>query len=157
VGNLGEAFPDSFREEHSHRALAVGSVIRCRVTDTKSWDGSAKPKIKYWAVVGINHARGELATVYINTRIISLIRNDTELLKAQFVIKPDERNIVDHECYADCSALFVKDIEYFQELLANNPGYSKGELTPDELANMLRLLRNASTVSPIDKKRFGIL
>lgn len=78
------------------------------------------------------------------------------LANAQFPVTADSRQLVDYNCYADCSALKIKDAAAIELLLRQRPHYVRGELYPEEIDQMMKLLRECPNIAPRDKKRFGI-
>jgi hypothetical protein len=156
--SIGDHFPEALKEEYSRRALSIGSVVRCLVDDTIDGEtGLVKPKIKIWVVVGFDHASKQLASVYINTEIIPHILSKPALLGVQYLLRPDERELIDYDCHADCSRLSLKQTEKIQALLKENPEFVKGSLTKSELADVMSLLRATTNIPVRLKKQFKIL
>lgn len=136
---------------HQSQQLVVGTVIRSFVTDT------TPPKYKYWIIVGVTAEEVELATVYINTRPNDFILRNPTLSEAQFPITADSRRLVEYNCYANCSELKRKGAADIQQLIDEHPEYVRGELYPEEIDHMLKLVRESPNISNRDKRRFGII
>lgn len=148
--NLGDFFPEHERHAHSRRALVVGSVVRSPVPDT------TPPKYKFWIIVGLATDGAELGVVYLNTNPQFLLRHP-QLARLQLPMRPDARQLVTHDCYADCSELKRKSLDAIEQQLAEEPGYVRGVLEGHELATLLAALRTSPKISPRDKKRFSLV
>jgi hypothetical protein len=133
----------------SQPLLEIGTVIR-------SYDESTTPpKVKYWVVAGVSGDGLALASVYINTRVHPFIMRKPELLNAQYRLDRDSRQLVDYTCFADCSQIRVKNLADIELLLSRKPHYIKGYLYPEEIDDMMRLIRECPNVSEQLKKDFG--
>lgn len=126
-------------------------VIRSYVPDT------TPPKPKYWIVVGITDDEIGLAAVYVNSQVNPFIQRNYVLLNAQYRLEPNSRQIFRHTSYADCSQIKSKGVAEIQALLAKNMHYIQGELFPEQVDDILQLLRECPNISAIVKRRYGIL
>ena len=150
MANLGDFFSEEQRAAHSLRALVVGTLVRSPVLDT------TPPKFKFWVVIGFADEGAEMGVVYLNTQPNAFIQRNSVLAALQMPVRHDGRNLVDYDCYADCTELKRKSTAAIQQQLADEPAYVRGVLQPAELAVLLAALRSSPKISPRDKKRFGI-
>lgn len=148
---LSDAFPDHFREQYVERNLQVGMVLRTYVTDTKP------PKTKYFIIIGISQDRVALGVVYINSEINPNLFSKPELKQLHIPMSPDERELVEYDCFIDCSKIYEKPLESISQLLKENPSCDRGMLNSVELGRVQEKIYSASTISPRDKKKFGLV
>lgn len=152
MGSLGDFFPEDERLAHSARALVVGTLVRSPVLDT------TPPKYKFWIVVGFaDGGTEEMGIVYLNTTPNAFLTRNPVLAGLQIPICHDARNLVDYDCYADCTEIRRKDVAAIRQQLADEPAYVRGHLSGPELALVLNALRTSPRISPRDKRRFGLL
>jgi hypothetical protein len=78
-----------------------------------------------------------------------------ELLNAQYRLDPDSRALVEHTCYADCSQIKEKTIAEIEELLSKQGRHIRGNLYPNEIDDIMRLIRECRNISQRTKDRFG--
>lgn len=154
MASLGDHFPNAAREAFGARAVAVGSVLRSKVEDTRP------PKYKFYVVMGQNDDTGTttLAVVYVNTHINTRIF-DTPDKQAMHVpmVAASLEGIFDHDCFADCSQLFEKSADTLSKLVANDPQIVRGTLPAEQVALLRRTAASARTISVRIKKRYGLL
>jgi hypothetical protein len=151
LASLGDYFSEEHRNAYSNRSLTIGTVIRSPVIDT------TPPKYKFWIIIGLSGDGSELGIVYINTEPNGFIKRSPVLSNLQIKFQKDHRNLVDHDCYANCSEIKRKNAATIQQQLEANPSFVRGVLSPNELNTILAALRSATTISRRDKSRFNIL
>jgi len=146
---LGDAFPEEYKSKFAERNLAVGTVIRLYVTDT------TPHKHKYFVIVGFSGDKVALGVVYINTEINPFLFDSEELKKLHIPISPDSRELVEHDCFIDCSDIKQKRTDLLRAAIEEQPEAVKGQLNEQELRQVQLTLFNATTINDRTKAKFG--
>lgn len=126
----------------------IGTVLRLYVEDTNP------PKVKYCIIVG--NCSAEIATVFINTETKPEYL-PSGLRATQLPISPSELSCLDHDSYIDCSEIRPRDKKELNELLQREPGRKEGSLSSRKIEDVVRVVKNADTISTEDKKKFNLV
>lgn len=131
--------------------LKVGMVIRAFVQDTNP------PKIKRFIIVGISENNICLGTVFLNTEInIDALPPINQKFQYKLV-KTDERDFIDYDCYVDCSDLKERSYSEIHNLIVQNPKSVIGILSEKDLMNIHFTVCEAPTIAPKLKKKYNII
>jgi hypothetical protein len=130
--------------------LTIGKVI-------EFYDPLSHPnKHKISVIVGISNDGSDIATVYINSNINPHKLGSPELLRLQYQISPGkERPYISHVSYINCSELKHR----FPSSLVDSMVYSgriPGQLSTEDLKNVVALILSAETISPHYLRLFKI-
>lgn len=147
--SLSDHFPDSLKNDYSHRNLDVGKVLKLRVKDTNP------PKTKRFIIVGFTDDTLSLASVYINSDINLRINWSEEQRRLQIEFSPANRSYLDRTSYIDCSKLIVRESEEIRSAIKKRPDAVIGELSREDLDAVVGTLRDAKTISKNLKRQFG--
>lgn len=126
----------------------IGKVIRIFAEDT------IPPKVKYCIIVG--SSSDEIATIFINTNIRPHSLGG-ELQGLQYPLSESDLKCLSHDSYADCSEIAVRKKGDLNSLLQKEPGRNEGNLLTTKMNAIVNLVKGAKTISPADKKRFGLI
>jgi hypothetical protein len=69
----------------------------------------------------------------------------------------DDRPYLDHTSYIDCSNIFEQDIATAIELMADAPTTHLGDLSEQDLQDVTEKIKNAKTIAPKLKKKYGFI
>lgn len=148
---LGDFFGDSKKEEFAQQSVRIGSVVKLWMTDT------TPPKEKRIVVVGTTVAGDYLGVVLINSEINWNVQRNPAMYDWQLFMQADECTFLDHDSYADCTQLREIPKSYIVGEVLNDMQRALGKV-PDDLFNEIRTrVRNAPTISPKMRKRFGLI
>lgn len=150
MNSLGNLLPEEWRDKLADENLKVGAVIRVTVPDT------TPPKIKILIIAGIDGEKVALATVFVNSEVNPNVINTEELQKLQMPLATINCPYLDHDSYADCSALKSRSLAEIHNLIRNNPACHLGHLTEPDLTKLLLLLKSAKTIPVRLKKQFRL-
>lgn len=150
MGIFGKLIPKDIKLKLIEKVLVPGSVLRIPVGDTKP------PKIKYIVLIAIDENSATYATIFINTDINMNILNTDELLNLQIELTPANCPAVEHNCYADCSRLSERPTTHVVGLVEKNADSHRGQLSKEHFDEVLSKLKSASTIIPIQKKKFNL-
>lgn len=151
MNSLGSLFPGEWRENLAAENLKVGAVIRIAVPDT------TPPKIKIMIIAGMDGDRVAVATVFINSEINPGVINTAELQKLQMLLTVANCPFLNHDSYADCSALKARSLTDIRDLIKKNPSFHLGHLTESDLKKLLALIKSSRTIPIRLKKQFRLL
>jgi hypothetical protein len=140
--NLGDFFPDSFKEEFARKNLQIGSVLKLHIKDTNP------AKEKRFTVVGKTTDGLCLATVFINSEINPFINFSPELQQLHCFFKANGREYLDHDSYVNCSTIYIRNHDELHEAL-------EGLLNESDLQIIRSKIVSSPKIKGRDKKRFG--
>ena len=139
MGKLGDAFPDSLKQDYARRHLRPGQVlcIHCWFT--------SPPKNKYLVVAAVSASPLPLL---INSAISDFAQAHPHLLACQVRPEASEYRFLDHDSYIDCSNVRAElsNGELVEQIRAD-VSRVKGELTASIRAEIVRVIQGAKTVS----------
>ncbi len=123
----------------AEREIKIGAVLKYWATETNP------PKQKIRIVVGFSNDKVLVATLFINTEINPNVFPTEELRKLHLVFEKSRCEYLDHDSFVDCSQLH------------ENPTVVSGEVANTDLENIKNIIKNAATITPKQKKKFGFL
>lgn len=88
-----------------------------------------------------------MGTVFINSEINPNIFRTDELRNLHVPLNAQGNDFIEHDCFVDCSSIKEPSFEEIKQLLSNDPECSKG---------IVQTIRSAITISPSQKRKFGI-
>ena len=148
---LGDLFPDEFREQLAVNNLKIGSVLR--YFD----DNTIPPKIKRKVVVGFDADKILFAFLYINTEINPNIFPTQSLRDLHLELDITGRDYLDHKSFLDCSQIFEDDTERVKMLMTNDVNIHKGELSKEDFDNVFKKVKSAKTIATKIKRKYGFI
>jgi hypothetical protein len=135
----------------AEREIKIGVVLKYWATETNP----PKPKIRI--VVGFSNDKVLVATLFINTEINPNIFPTEELRKLHLAFEKTRCEYLDHDSFVDCSQLHEVSYDNLVAILNENPTVVSGEVANADLEKIKNIIKNAVTITPKQKKRFGFL
>lgn len=133
--------------------LEIGSIIFEKVFDTKP------PKDKYYIVTGFTADTTILCTVYINTTININLFPTPRLKNLHVPISATDNPFLKYDSFVDCSNLHQKATNMVMSVINNGTGrYGYvSNVSAATLIEIMDTIKNAHTIPPITKKKFGFI
>lgn len=147
--NLGDLFPDEWKQDYTERNLSVGTVVKLHVKDTNP------PKEKRFVIVGFTQDNKVIATLYYNSEINQNVNWSKELIDQHLHFERDSRDYLDKDCYLDCSNLIIKDYDQIKIAVTKKPEAILGELNESDWTTIKNTIIESPTIKGKYKKRYG--
>ena len=135
----------------AEREIKIGAVLKYWATETNP------PKQKIRIIVGFSNDKVLVATLFINTEINPNVFPTEELRKLHLVFEKTRCEYLDHDSFVDCSQLHEVSYGNLVTILNENPTVVSGEVANTDLENIKNIIKNAPTITPKQKKKFGFL
>ncbi len=149
--NLGDLFPDDLKEQLADENFKIGAVLRYYDAST------TPPKLKISIIVGFDAQKVFIASVYINSQINPNIFRSPQARNQHLELDAATRDYLTHTSYVNCSKLKVKDAAFIKNLITADPNVHVGELSNSDLADVFDKIKNSPTITPKEKRRFGLI
>ena len=149
--SLGDFFPNELREQNAENNLTIGAVIRRYETST------TPPKIKRSIIIGFDTNSVILAYIFINSEINPNLFPTEDSKNLHLELKVTDRPYLSHTSFADCSQLHEYSVDSLKALVTSDSSSHLGELSADDLSNILDKIKSAKTISNSKKRKFGLL
>ncbi|NEX14054.1 MAG: hypothetical protein C1941_05095 [Prosthecochloris sp.] len=147
--SLGDSFSEKDREDFAASKVSVGTVLKLKVFDTNP------PKEKRFIIVSTTVDGLVLATVYINTKINTVINYSTELQALHIPLKEQGREFLNQDSYVDSSRLITRDRDEIEKAIQNRPDVVIGEVSIEDFQLIRKTIISAPTIKGKYKKKFG--
>jgi len=145
MGRLGDFFPEDEKQEYIKRRLRPGQVLYlfCEFTN---------PQKEKYLVLACPGNRPLL--FIINSAIHPFIAGRPYLLKCQVRLSASDYDFLDHDSFIDCSKV-IDDFHNTQvrEQILDDITRVKGELNANAKRNIVRVVRDAKTISQHRKRQ----
>jgi len=138
-------------EDFLQRNFKKGAVIRTSVTFTNP------PKIKILAVLGIHKKSDRVLIAVFNSNLNLRVLNSDNMRECQMEIKASKADYISHDSYLDCALPKEYQLSIIKKKLRTKPSELIGQMSARDLKQALNSLRNADTISPKIKKKYGLL
>jgi len=112
------------------------------------------PKIKYFIILGHDQIKRSYACIFINSEINIHVLNTSELQALQHPLLKEKNAFLDHNSFANCADIFLKDSTEINQLM-NDPDIYKAEIHPDDINTILEIVKHAETTKPNYLKVFN--
>lgn len=149
--SLADSFPDSIKEKFATRNIDIGKALFIEIPEFQI---SHK---KYWVIVSINTTRTFIAGVVINTEINTNVAYNQYLQSQHILIKQCDHSFLDYDSYVDCSKLQKRPFQDVYKAIVENPNIVVGNVTDEMLRQIHLKITCSKTISPKEKKEFGLL
>ena len=149
--SLADSFPDSIKEKFASRNIDIGKALFIEIPEFQI---SHK---KYWVIVSINTPRTFIAGVVINTEINTNVAYNQYLQSQHILIKQCDHSFLDYDSYVDCSKLQKRPFQEVYNAIVENPKIVVGNVTDEMLRQIHLIVTCSNTISPKEKKEFGLL
>lgn len=149
--SLADSFPDSIKENFASRNIDIGKALFIEIPEFQI------PYKKYWIIVAINNPRTSIVGVIINTRINTNIARNEYLRSQHILIKQCDHSFLDYDSYVDCSKLQKRPFRDVYKAIVENPNIVVGNVTDEMLRQIHLKITCSKTISPKEKKEFGLL
>lgn len=150
MSSLGDALSGDTHAKLTEGLLCPGTVIQCFIEIT------TPPKYKRVIIVGAD-ADSYVAIILVNSDINPNIHKPDRTLELQVPLKNDsQKTYLDHDSYADCSELYAWERPKIESKIHNSRSRVLGRLSEEDWSQIKQTLRDASTITPKMKKRFGL-
>lgn len=139
----------------SEDKLEMGALVRTIISIDEGLvlkDGREQ-KPKKLVIIGVDRVqRVCYGSILINTKMSPKAEYSEAFLAAQYLLSQSSYpDFLKYDSYVDCGMLFSIPLTKLLE------GEYFGRLTDEDLNNIIRILKTTETLTPKDKKRFGIL
>ena len=141
---LGPHFPESVRRDHAVRNLTPGRVLYLASDFTKP------PKEKLVVLVSLDDSP---LVFVINSRIAQFIQATPCLLACQVTPVPADHDFLDHDSFLNCAEVREMTRQEIVDQLVADPTRNKGEVSAHVRVEVVRVVRQAKSVSSIHKQR----
>lgn len=149
--SLGNKFPAKYRQDFCDSHLKKGAVLKIHV------EFSRPPKIKRFAVLGIDENCGKALVSFINTEINPNVLCLKHLQDLQLPLPCQDTPYLDRDSYLNCSYLREVDLEWVRNKLVSDPSIYLGQMSPTDLSRIARKIRGAKTIKTKVKKKYGFV
>jgi len=136
----------------AEREIKIGTVIRYMAMDVVP-----EPKQKMRLIVGFSNDKLLVATLFINTDINPNKFATQELKNLHLSITQNQYAFLKHDSFLDCSELKEVRYEFLADILSSNPTYIIGEISQEDWERIKETIKNAITITPKQKKKFGFV
>ncbi len=146
MDQLGNWFPNGDRQAYVDRHLLPGQVLylHCEFT--------TPPKGKYLVLVAASVKPRPLLFI-INSAVHPFVQSRPPLLACQVQMNAADYGFLDHDSYIDCSKVITDfDLAEIRRQLLDDVGRIRGELSAGDRARIVRVVRDATTLSPLHKR-----
>lgn len=148
--SLADLIPEEFKAGFAQRNVQIGSVIKSFVTDTNP------PKEKRLILVGASFDKLHFATIFLNTDINPNIFNTQELIDLNYEMLAEDREFLDHNSFADCTAIKSRPTSWLHRIVNQDPTRVLGTISDADLQEIRNRIKAAPTITKAAKKNFGI-
>jgi len=108
---------------------------------------------KFFVVIGEND--NELVGFFfINSWVNDFIQRKPEMAKLQFPIAQSDYNFLSHNSFLNCSTLTTIDKRKLSDSIASGETTIKGQLTTNDIDDILGKVRESKLFSKIEKETF---
>lgn len=112
-------------------------------------------KEKFFVVVGVSKDSVLVGHLLINTKINHNCNFTPEIENLHMPIYARDYDFLHHDSYIDCRQLHDIDYIRIEEMYVKNKGKYKGDLTKENIEALKYIVKEASTISPKQKKKYG--
>jgi hypothetical protein len=110
------------------------------------------PKPKFVVVVHVDFDENLLLVFIVNSKISRLFENDQELKNAHLKIEKSTYTFLDHDSYINCVEVRDGlDIDFAIDHLLANPRDHKGQLSKNDVQEIIHQVEISHTISDYDK------
>jgi hypothetical protein len=149
--NLGDLFPDELKGQFADDNFKIGAVLKYHIGST------IPPKYKRLIIIGFDAHNMFMASVFINSQINPNIFRSPQARQQHLELDVNNRTYLDKISYVDCSQIKIEDTTAIKDLLVTNPSIHIGELSNSDLTDVLDKIKNSPTITPKEKRRFGLI
>ncbi len=126
----------------------IGTVLKLFVHDT------TPPKVKYCIIVGV--CSSDIATIFINSGLRpEHLPNGIQLL--QLPVTTTDLPELKYDSIVDCSEIAERNKNELNTILQKEPGRKVRALSKNKVEEIVRLVKNAKTISTAQKKKFNLI
>lgn len=144
MSKLGDHFPGVIKSNYVSSQLKPGQIVRLEV----DFERTRKTREKFLVLTLVDEASYLFC---INSEIHEYIKARKHLLKCQIEIKKTQYDFLDHDSYINCSEIIKIDYDDIIEEINSDISKIKGKLNDNEVKYIIKVLRKAITIEPIEK------
>jgi hypothetical protein len=147
---LGDLFPEDFRKAFSERSVEAGCVIRTHFSETNP------PKVKLYVVLGASKDKIIFGVVLINSQINPNIFRNPVIRSWHIPISVHDYDFLQRDSFIDCTQVFEKDASDLLKAAILSPSIVVGKLDQSDLDAVTKAIKAATTISTVQKRKFGL-
>ena len=149
--SLGDSFPNDLKKKFAERNIDIGNALLIKLTDLQiNYD-------KYIIIVGVNGQEMAVAYVIINTEINQNVAPTDYLQSLHLKIEASKHSFLEYDSFVNCSDLKEFSKEELLEFIIANPERVVGSIDTVLLTDIYLAIKNATTILPILKKKYGFI
>ena len=148
---LGNSFSLKHRESFCKQRLKAGGVFRLYTSST------TPAKVKRFVVIGSKKKINSVGLLFINSDITKNAFKNRNLKRLHLLLESKKRIYLDHDSYLDCSRLNERSYEELLNKCIADINIYLGSFSNTDIAEAQKLVESAKTISPILKRRYGLI
>ncbi|MDO7742581.1 MAG: hypothetical protein MUP99_02375 [Pedobacter sp.] len=139
---IGDLFPDAFKEIHATAKVTAQSIIILRIPSFKAdYD-------KFIILLTTSIDGEQMAAVCINTK--------PSPKSNHIIIKQSEYDFLKYDSHIDCSVIIPFDKNWLKDLLKKEPYRYIGEISAAQYIDIVLKLRNSPSISDAQREKFKL-